>query len=894
MNEFVKLSIIMPCYNVGETFTRAIESILSQKVDFKYEIIIVDDCSSDNGPDLFRNYANKYKFIKIIRHEKNIGNAMSFYDGLTAAKGDYFCVLDGDDYYTVPDKLQKQVDFLDSDLNKEYVGVAHYHIIDLGNGKVYLPDQRNIKEFNYIDFLTQNSGYYHTSTYMYRNIYRGGNVPEQFKSEDFRGDTVRTAFLLMYTNKKIKVLNFVGSAYFFSYKGIWSGMKQKDQFIKQIQIWSVLRDNARSLPEQEFYNNLIDICKTKYDSVDDSYREYPAIDIEICLDRLRNYASKYAFTEKAREFIFNGIYCSEFIDTACASLGYIYRVYNPEYLQYKAYNNRIAILISVLNPNGGGIFREITEIIESYPEKEVYVIATTNGQKDNLAIDILNKYSNVKTYIIPTNTKNRFKILSTLYTTIRPGKAYYYTSHNDTYSQALMQSGVCKNIVLFSFDHGYICGLTNPNIDCIIAKRPSDFEMLKLKFKNKVIYIPTWNRTNVSHIHSYKPFNGHDKLITASSAARFYIVDGKKPYVYIDMILNLLQKTGGKHYHFGPIPEDTLDYIDNYIQNHNMPKDSFIHVPWADNLPEEMINKNIDIFIEPFPTVSYKLTLDILSYGIPVFIHESLQRMRKVDFIYSECLTWKTEEEFYIKLSSITAEELERHSYLSRKYYTENHSYEKVHDAFIEEKGFPEPEKVNVVDNLIHDVIDYLRLYSKDINSMLVRVMCQSMQNSTKSKDIKNISKTQPMQSKKIALKQRLKNLLKKILPPPTKTFMREVERIVNKIDLQKRDIVKQYNNMISESTQMITTNLEKYYNEFYLLSKILIERINYLDDVSMNIKKENILLSERFNNLHTISVNNGNLNKRCTGNINSDIKETTINELNKVTYHVRQNYTIK
>ena len=123
---------------------------------------------------------------------------------------------------------------------------------------------------------------------------------------------------------------------------------------------------------------------------------------------------------------------------------------------------------------------------------------------------------------------------------------------------------------------------------------------------------------------------------------------------------------------------------------------------------------------------------------------------------------------------------------------------------------------------------------------------------------------------------------------------MREVERIVNKIDLQKRDIVKQYNNMISESTQMITTNLEKYYNEFYLLSKILIERINYLDDVSMNIKKENILLSERFNNLHTISVNNGNLNKRCTGNINSDIKETTINELNKVTYHVRQNYTIK
>ena len=144
--------------------------------------------------------------------DRNQGNAVSFYDALCAAQGDYFCVLDGDDYYTLPDKYQKQVDFLDADVKQRYVGCCHYFVIDTENGNVSVPDCMAFDEFNYTDFITQRAGYFHTTTHMYRHIFRG-NVPELYRQKIYRGDTPRTIFHMMFSGGKIKILPFVASAY---------------------------------------------------------------------------------------------------------------------------------------------------------------------------------------------------------------------------------------------------------------------------------------------------------------------------------------------------------------------------------------------------------------------------------------------------------------------------------------------------------------------------------------------------------------------------------------------------------------------------------------------------------------------------------------------------------
>ena len=214
----VLLSIIVPCYNVSATIGRALDSILFQQVNFRYEVLCVNDASTDDTADKIREYANRYDWIHLLENPANAGNAETFYNGLKAAKGKYFAVLDGDDFYSLKTKLQKQVDFLENDVKGEFCAVTHYHIVYKDDGTVNIPDfNLGIDDYNYQNFLEIKYHYHHTSAYMFRNIYKG-NPPEIMKKDVMRGDHPRIFIELILTNKKVKVLPFFCSVYNYNFK----------------------------------------------------------------------------------------------------------------------------------------------------------------------------------------------------------------------------------------------------------------------------------------------------------------------------------------------------------------------------------------------------------------------------------------------------------------------------------------------------------------------------------------------------------------------------------------------------------------------------------------------------------------------------------------------------
>lgn len=263
MNQAPKLSVIMPLFNVEDTVSLALDSILMQNVNFDYEIIAVDDFSSDSTLQILKEYSFKYPYIKIIEHKENQGNAISFYDALCVAKGDYFCVLDGDDFYTVKNKLQKQVDFLDSDKKRAYVAVTHKYLKINNEGKIWKYNHLTNREcqHTYKDFLKQNF-YYHTSAYMYRNVFRG-NVPEVFKEELMRGDNPRTFMCTSYTKSKIKHLDFVGSVYRYSSKGIWSKTTPEAQHARNIKMYEYLGEMLKSQKEKDIWFKICEKRRTQ-------------------------------------------------------------------------------------------------------------------------------------------------------------------------------------------------------------------------------------------------------------------------------------------------------------------------------------------------------------------------------------------------------------------------------------------------------------------------------------------------------------------------------------------------------------------------------------------------------------------------------------------------------
>ena len=109
------VSVCMTTYNHEHYIAEAIESVITQRVNFAFEIVIGEDCSTDNTLTICRDYQSRYpEIIRIVTSENNIGMHANYRRTIESCSGKYIAMLDGDDYFTDPNKLQMQVDALQS------------------------------------------------------------------------------------------------------------------------------------------------------------------------------------------------------------------------------------------------------------------------------------------------------------------------------------------------------------------------------------------------------------------------------------------------------------------------------------------------------------------------------------------------------------------------------------------------------------------------------------------------------------------------------------------------------------------------------------------------------------------------------------------------------------
>jgi hypothetical protein len=126
----VKISVLIPVYNREEYISRAIESVLNQTFT-NFEVICIDNGSTDRTKEIIREYAKKDKRVRLIENYKNI-IAYSYNLGIEAARGEYIAQLDSDDEYC-PETLENMVKYLDSH-PKCGLAISYYELMDK-NGK---------------------------------------------------------------------------------------------------------------------------------------------------------------------------------------------------------------------------------------------------------------------------------------------------------------------------------------------------------------------------------------------------------------------------------------------------------------------------------------------------------------------------------------------------------------------------------------------------------------------------------------------------------------------------------------------------------------------------------------------------------------------------------------
>lgn len=121
------LDILMLTYNHERYIARAIESVLSQKCDFKFRLLIFDDNSIDNTSVICREFEAMYPTIIFYhRSYENLGLVRNYHKAFSLVKNKYISILEGDDYWTDRFKLSKQIGILEKD---ETIGLVHSSFI---------------------------------------------------------------------------------------------------------------------------------------------------------------------------------------------------------------------------------------------------------------------------------------------------------------------------------------------------------------------------------------------------------------------------------------------------------------------------------------------------------------------------------------------------------------------------------------------------------------------------------------------------------------------------------------------------------------------------------------------------------------------------------------------
>ncbi len=112
MNERVKISVVVITYNQGKTIRQTLDSILIQEGDFDLEVIIGEDCSTDNTWQICNDYAARYpNKVRLLPNTQNLGIMANSVRVFEASSGEYISIIAGDDYYCDDHALEKQISY---------------------------------------------------------------------------------------------------------------------------------------------------------------------------------------------------------------------------------------------------------------------------------------------------------------------------------------------------------------------------------------------------------------------------------------------------------------------------------------------------------------------------------------------------------------------------------------------------------------------------------------------------------------------------------------------------------------------------------------------------------------------------------------------------------------
>lgn len=241
MSEVPLVSVLMLTYEHENTIAQALESVLCQHVKFRFEVIIGEDASSDRTREICLDYQRRYpKRLRVLWSDANVscGQSGNLLRVACACRGKYVAFCEGDDYWTDPNKLQKQVDFLET--HRDYTVCFHPVRVTWDDGRVpdsIFPVDRSRfvgRELTLKDLLKSN--FIQTNSVMYR-WNADGKLFDDFPLYELPGDWMLN--LLHARAGRIGYIDEVMAVYRRNANGLWTGVWTDERWFRRVGLRSL-------------------------------------------------------------------------------------------------------------------------------------------------------------------------------------------------------------------------------------------------------------------------------------------------------------------------------------------------------------------------------------------------------------------------------------------------------------------------------------------------------------------------------------------------------------------------------------------------------------------------------------------------------------------------------
>lgn len=239
------VSVCMITYGHEKYIEEAITNVLNQEVDFEFELVVANDCSPDNTDTIIKNIIDthqKGELINYYSHKKNMGMMPNFVFALKKCKGKYIALCEGDDYWTDTLKLQKQVGFLE--MNLDYNISFHPIKIFNENSQELQVDSITREVPNVTDILDLAKGnYIHTASVVLRNNFK----LKKWFLKVYIGDWA--LYMLAVKNNKVAKLEGTMAVYRVHDLSVWSSKSEQKRIEQTNKTVLIILKNLKGINE---------------------------------------------------------------------------------------------------------------------------------------------------------------------------------------------------------------------------------------------------------------------------------------------------------------------------------------------------------------------------------------------------------------------------------------------------------------------------------------------------------------------------------------------------------------------------------------------------------------------------------------------------------------------